>query len=514
MAIANFFDKVALGAAPLLQGFDRDEFERILLENHIAVRFDRGAAETFEGRTQLELVVNLFARLYPVISIYSIEDVSLTKELEDMAKAINPDIELSPATEPTIMIIIGSTDFVCPGLILYAGSDNWNVKFSLGSPVGTGASNNPFGAGSAACFAAANVFRSVFKSQLPFSDIDSDFVFSVLDHAIDPASNGPQIRTVLFEDLTIAGLGAIGNSLIWSLSKLNTLNGNITLVDHENIGLSNLQRYVLAGQNDVGSVKVDLAESMFYNPGIHITKVPEKWNDWIQQQPGRRLDTVAVCVDNIKDRRLMQGSLPVEIYNAWTQQENLGISRHRDFISGTCLCCMYFPTEVSTSRSQEIADALGMSEFEPTIRKYLANEYPVDEPLIALIANFNKMEPDTLQAYLGTSVQSLYADAVCGGIFMKINHSSVQGMNPNMQVPTAFESAFAGILLGIEIVNGANHYRDYQETTTTQFNLIRALNPYINLNTEKARNCICTDPVYQDVYRKKHISYTMKNDLY
>ena len=57
----------------------------------------------------------------------------------------------------------------------------------MSKPAGCGRTKNPFGAGAAACFAVANIFRSTFGEQLGHPKPDEDLRFSVLESRLATA---------------------------------------------------------------------------------------------------------------------------------------------------------------------------------------------------------------------------------------------------------------------------------------------------------------------------------------
>jgi hypothetical protein len=205
MALANFFDKAALGAAQVLKAFDRKSFEQILKQNKIGIVFDNIAVRSHEGRATLDLIVRLTARLYPDLQIIDIsnENSEYQKKLEECALLINPAINLSKSERTSINLIVGNTEYIDNELgNFYIGSDGWIAKLSTTKPVGCGDSQNPFGAGASACFGAANAFRMVFKDQLVKGDCDNDFSLSIFDFTKSNETvrnNGPNIDKILWE---------------------------------------------------------------------------------------------------------------------------------------------------------------------------------------------------------------------------------------------------------------------------------------------------------------------------
>lgn len=390
---------------------------------------------------------------------------------------------------------------------LYVGSENWIVKFSTKNAVGSANYNNAFAAGVAACFAAANLFRFVFKDSLPYGDLDSDFEMSIFEFSKTFRDRGPDITKVHLPESTLVGLGAIGNGFIWALYRIDNLTGDINLIDGEKIELSNLQRYVLADQESVDHTKVDVTSRYLNGTKLNIHPYPSTWEHFISIRNNWHIDQVAVAVDSAKDRILIQGALPKKIFNAWTQLDSLGISRHLNFIDSACVTCLYMPTGKSKNRSEEIADNLGLlgEENEKLVRGYLAMNKPVDELLIGRVSMAKRVDIELLRHYLGKPLDIFYSQFVCGGVMMKLSGENDQV--DNVEVPCAFESTMAGILLAAEVVIDANRLRK-PIPTITRFNLLRPLSDYLLDNQAKhaSGKCICHDEVFINAYQLKYMT--------
>lgn len=144
------------------------------------------------------------------------------------------------------------------------GSQGWAAKLSRTDPVGSGSSLLPFGAGAASCFAAANVFRTIFASQLTGAELDEKIDLSLCTYN-------------KIGETHLVGLGAIGHGSLWALARQSGLSGRLHVVDHESVELSNLQRYVLAGQAEVGLSKAALATNALRCTALEVEAHPMKW---------------------------------------------------------------------------------------------------------------------------------------------------------------------------------------------------------------------------------------------
>src|SRR5205814_7381356 len=111
------------------------------------------------------------------------------------------------------------------------------------------------------------------------------------------------------------------------------------LIDPEVVDLSNLQRYALPIQKDVGTPKIALAAlNWVENVMLHPHQV--RWAEFLRNRDQWNIPRVLVAVDSAEDRCAVQSALPRSIINAWTRAGNLGISRHSLLDDRACLMCL------------------------------------------------------------------------------------------------------------------------------------------------------------------------------
>src|SRR6185312_4825959 len=332
MAIPDYFARNAVAIAQAISGLDEDRLSGALDKVRVGVTLGRDS-EHIEGRALTDLLVRLLARLYPTLIFRAESKSAAAESARDLARRINPHVTLEG--KPTIELVVGSTRLRSwASQRLYAGSTGWTATFSDNKPQSCGNSNIPFGAGVAACLAAANLFRRVF---LPESALDTDVTFDTMDHNRAAGSSIPTAK--MSTDLVLAGCGAIGNAAVWALSRA-PMSGKITLVDHQSIDLGNLQRYVLADRVDEGSAKPAVA-ARFFIGALKAIPVEQDLASFLETN-GHRIDHLLLALDSAQDRRAAQASLPRWITNAWSQPGDLGISTH-DFLNGACVSCLYLP---------------------------------------------------------------------------------------------------------------------------------------------------------------------------
>lgn len=510
MAVANFFNKAALGAAQVLQDFDRATFLATLDASPVGVAFDDVAATSPEGRVTLELAANLLARLYPRLILVPHGDAAtlLAGELQDLARSINPAIDISDDLgAAAVVIAVGATPITASVPVIYIGSDGWITRLSPHGPVGSGASGNPFGAAAAACFGTANVFRVLFARHLPYGEVDEAFALSLLD--LRPNAEHPEHADWSDIDLGesfLVGCGAIGNAAVWALARAVDVTGTLHLIDDEPVELSNLQRYVLATQDDVEQDKVAVAAGALAKAQLKAKPFPGRWGQFLRVRSDWNLDRVAVAVDSARDRQAVQAALPRWVVNAWTQPGDLGVSRH-DFLNWACLACLYLPNGPGNNEDEVVAEAIGLSDELMEVRRLLATGEPVARPLLDRIAVALGVPSEPLLRFEGVPLRAFYAGAICGGVVLALGGKG-DSTTPQGAVPMAFQSALAGILLAAELVAHAGSVRSVPPLTTSKIDLLRPLGQHLSMPAAKDSigRCICQDEAYVARYRAKYMS--------
>jgi hypothetical protein len=517
MALAPFFDKIAQSASGLLTGFDPAMFEAHMSGQRIAVAFDSG--DTREARVALELAVDLLGRLYPAIDIIPLradpDQTLVASELLQVLRGINPKIEGSTSfsAATTASLVVGSSPAPWSGLTptVYIGSEGWVAKVSSENPAGSGVSANPFGAGAAATVGAANIFRVAFGAQLRRGELDRNLAFSLIDY--DPKSTKPcnpvlPVRIDLGETFLV-GVGAVGHAAIWAWSRTPGLRGTIRLIDGETYDDTNPQRYVGTLVTDIPKLKADHA-AMLLNAGLSadlaVIPHPCTWDEFLAERGNYDLDRVTLALDSAEDRIFAQASLPRVIINSWTQADNLGVSRH-DFQRTACVACLYLPTAEAPNLDELVAGTLNFvgDDGLRLVRQYLDTEQPLDRVMLARIAQQTGVSQDALLAYDGAPLLALYQRAACGGAILQLGGHLGAGTKA-MEVPMAFQSALAGIMLAAETIIDAAGLRSQEVPVRTEVDLLRPVTGTLCTPESKhpSGRCICQDPDFLAAYQAKY----------
>ena len=496
MALADFFSRDAVAISQVLQGFQTDAFVEKLKSVRVAIAFGEEAATSRDGRELLDFLVRLAARLYPNLTFVTIPAADqFAAELTALACNINPNIEVSTPGTYNVGLAVGVDAPTVDAPTIYAGCDGWLARAGTKGPYGTSDAGNPYGAGFAACLAAANLFRFLFLPQgTTLLDVDVSFP--------PDADSFPSLTaSTLIDPLVLVGVGAVGNSAAWALAR-TPLTGHVYLVDPQIVELSNLQRYVLCERGDEGGVKVDIVGKKFAGP-LQAFPRQETWASFLEAN-GYSWERVLVALDSAHDRRAVQASLPRWIANAWTQVGDLGVSTHSFLGKDACLSCLYLPTQTSKNQDQIVAEGLKIPQCQNQIRFLLGNGQPAGRDLCDAVAAAWGIPAEALDPYVDKPIRELWVEGICGGGVISLQEV---GLAPGeLQVPLAFQSAFAGILLAAETIRDILTSGAGRKTLVRQLDILRPLGDASARPALKAGtgSCICEDLDFVDVYREKY----------
>ncbi len=444
-----------------------------------------------EGRAAVDLLVRLFARLYPAITVRDESNGGAHREAAELARRVNPRVDLSQT--PTVEVVIGS---VSGGRkvprTLFAGSSGWTARLSRSDPQTCGNSNNPFGAGLAACLAAADVFRHLFLQGAELEDDLEIAIPAAVASDDDPEVNGDVGRLVL------AGAGAVGNATAWALSRAHVI-GSIEIVDNESIDLGNLQRYVLAERDAENKPKAEFLAAKFAGP-LRAQAYGCSLAEFLERK-GYRTEVLLLALDSATDRRAAQASLPRRIANAWTQPGDLGVSVH-NFTKGACVNCLYQPNGQQSSEDVIIAESFGVSDRLMEVRELLHKREGATRSLLEAISAARGVALEKLLPFEGRSLWDLYSEGFCGGAVIALGEIGVPA--DDVHVPLAHQSALAGVLLAAAAVRLGQ--REPEHSTIAQLDVLRSQERFqvYPVAKDSRGSCICQDKDYVEAFRGKY----------
>lgn len=233
-----------------------------------------------------------------------------------------------------------------------------------------------------------------------------------------------------------------------------------------------------------------------------IQVVPHKttWGGFIEKQAGWKIPIAAVALDSLEDRIAVQASLPKWILNSWTQMNDLGVSRHRFDSASACLACMYWPRKQKRNLDEVIKEAICYSGELMDIRNMLYFRTELDANWLDRISRDMGQPRERLEPFKGKTIDAFYREAICGGVVIATHGGRIE-------VPMAFQSAMAGVLLAAEIVKyGRAGCRIDGSIVTTKMDLLRPLGTHLSEEYKKRTDvpCICSDTDYQEHYMQKY----------
>jgi hypothetical protein len=514
VSLPPFLSRVQNAAGPVLGGLSESELGKRLEATTLVLEIDAEGAGDAAHRAGFLLAVNLGARLYPRLAIDAGDE--LTEAATDLARSINPGCEFGPPRGKELVLSWRGGQ---PGAErVTVAAVGWSAILDGGDPALEGA--NPLAAMAAAALGIGELFRALFAERLPHGrSAPAPFTLDLLTMDA-PAVDAAQIPAeVNLGTVHLAGCGAVGEAFVAALRELPVA-GTLVAVDHEALDEGNLQRYLLAGAADVGAAKPALIERALEGSRLVVEQVASFWGADERTAPGR--ETVISALDTKQGRIELQAGLPREIFNAWTQPEDIGVSRHQAFGEAPCLACLAWPTRARPSRSEMIAEALG--EHELRVSHYLGNNIPVGQPLPApMIQGTRRLRlpdgaatgwaersllGDLIERYElpagpfknlgGLMVEQLYRDAVCAG--MLIEHGA--GRERDVSVPLANQSALAGILLACAlVVDRVPELRARRpEASVARYDVLRGGDQHLPRPRGLQDHCICSDTDYRTAY--------------
>jgi hypothetical protein len=530
MALGPYFNKAALSAAATIRGFDFQTFRSLLENKRVGVALDINAARSPEGRLTFSLLVDLCARFYSQLAIVELgEFTAVERQLilsaVSRAKSINPMISIvDPLEDVDACVVIGNALPSITSPICHIGSSGWVAEISRSGRVNLGCSSLAFGAGAAACLGAAQMFVDVFRDHMQEGDTglvsasqsdDEVIRLSLLSlQLVDSATPDPPAVTSAIDisGAVLVGAGAIGNGAIWALANTGYVTGELVVVDPETVELSNLQRYVLTTLDDIGKPKVEVVARYVSSlcADLNISSQLGAWGTYVAQRSGQKFDRVLVALDSAEDRVAVQSSLPRWLINAWTQPQNLGVSRHPEFGEEACLACLYLPVGQRKSRDVLVAESVGAIGPQELleVRTLLHDGRPVGEAFVKRTAERLGIPFEGIEQFSNRELADFYTEAVCGGLTISLgaSHESAQ----TAEVPLAFQSTLAGILLASELFIDVGRSRSHVLPCRTELNVLRPLGAFLNVPTSRNSEgrCICSDEDFIRVYRGKYVEHT------
>ncbi len=501
VSLPRYIDRIADAVGPLL-GLGGHELAR-RLDVTVGLRAESDIVP-MDGWL---LSANLLARLYPRVALDGPEAYIAAARARILA--VNPRCEILEAPAGADVRLLWSPHAASPpDVAVWAQSLNIGLDGGLDGE----APAEPLAALAAAALGVGEVFRTVFAAEL-----EARGRASARAEALNLVTLGPprdldgSLVNVDFGRAALVGAGAIGQAAVLALGATDA-RGHVDVVDPERAELSNLQRYVLLDDEHDHVVKATHAAAHMRSAGIAAEALPHAWS---AQDAAGGYDMVLVGLDSEADRIGVQTSLPGPIYNAWTQPEDLGWSRHEHFGIEPCLACLYWPRGPRPHQYQTLSAELGQDPLR--VLSYLVNAVPVGLPLphdgIAAtpllpappqaaewtqrsilddIARAASAPPSRMDRWRTASIADLHRDVICAGALLDLRLTDRQ--RPVL-VPLAHQSALAGVMLVTQalVARHPTLRRERPSAVEARWDMLSSLPQVMPRPRSQAANCLCLD---------------------
>jgi len=186
-------------------------------------------------------------------------------------------------------------------------------------------------------------------------------------------------RNVLLEDIDVAGqeklltahtlvigAGGLGSAAAPYLAAAGV--GKITLVDHDQVELTNLQRQIMHTQESIGQNKAASGKSFLQrlNPGVVVDTIEAKADDSLLDQLLPTVNIVLDCTDNFATRHMInrlcvKHQVPLVSGSALRFDGQISVFDSRNKTS-PCYACIFSPEE----QFEEVSCA-SMGIFSPLV---------------------------------------------------------------------------------------------------------------------------------------------------
>jgi ThiF family len=250
MSLPRFLNRVVDAAAPALGGLDRGAVEEKLERTSVTLVTD--AVDDCQ-RAGFVLAANLVARLYPRVVVVAPEGVATAAVAE--VTRINPLADVTTTkgeTTATLCYDVARSHAESgEASTVTVAARGWNVYVDETPPAEGAAA--PAAALLAAAVGVSELFRIVFADDLADRGrhAPQPGAFNLVTLGEPDSIAVPE--SVDIGEVRLVGAGAIGQAAAMTLADAGA-RGTLLAVDDEVIELSNLQRYVLTRDSDVGVV--------------------------------------------------------------------------------------------------------------------------------------------------------------------------------------------------------------------------------------------------------------------
>lgn len=300
----------------------------------------------------------------------------------------------------------------------------------------------------AGCYAAAPILhRLLGLGAAGFTPVRDPFVvkFSSLGIPEDLLST-----TIHFENVSLAGAGAIGNGFLRALRHL-PCEGSLPIIDPKRVGKGNANRCLYFHERDENTPKAPLLAERA-QPDFRALKLESHYQTFSEFVRDRnRVMRVIVATDSRRVRRTIQADMPLEVVDASTTDiREIIVHSHRYPTDGACLACIYRHLIEEELREKEIARGLGISVVD------VAQGLISAEIAEKIVRTHSDLDAN---AIVGLAFDSLFKQRCA-------EEHLPTAVGAQVLAPFAFVSNLAGAYLALEV---ARLNRDFEDRTRANY---------------------------------------------
>ncbi|MGH7146420.1 MAG: ThiF family adenylyltransferase [Nitrospiraceae bacterium] len=488
-----------LRIASAATGESEEKVVRKFLDQRVLLTGDDRRLRTQTGQLILSVAANLIARFCPKI------DLIVPKDLSGYATVTQNILQAVDKSSSADFRVVNEPDFGIYAAVLSVGrpatmthsttivdGKGWlaivNQSGNL-QAVPDQIDENPFGGLLAAALGAAEVFKYLLKPLPGKAHHFGDVTFSAFDYSINTLAPGPPLpKNLVLPKSLLAGVGAVGNAFLLSLSYVEGLRGELIVVDEEFLDdPSNLNRYLLAFEEDIDPLnpkpKTQLAIQLFHGRPIEIQTFQGPLDQALQQIYDRQIarpQVILSAVDNNEARRSLQKVWPDLVLEGATGGTTSQVSRHEYKKGLACLLCIHTieADQGGFSYTKHVAHLSGLAE-ERIAASHRDGSLAVTEQDVAKAPEEKK---SLLRENLGKPICSVLSEL-----------ENISSANPNVlpvQPAVSFVSMISGLLMAGELVKSSSGIESALETMF-QMDALFPLSSALVQPIEKGKQCYC-----------------------
>lgn len=169
----------------------------------------------------------------------------------------------------------------------------------------------------------------------------------------NPEDKAPSIAAALplnLARLVIVGAGAVGSNILHFLRFLPHADTTVTVIDHDAVDYSNLNRCLPFGYKDVGLYKADVVTRQLLHSGIDTTSFVGRFDEYIGHSKHLNADIVLPVANEHGVRWAIQSNIPPLMLQGSTGRGwTINVGRHIPSVDFCLACC--FPHTSDTRMS-------------------------------------------------------------------------------------------------------------------------------------------------------------------